>query len=187
MALAAATHHSAQPNAALRGQKTGTRAREEVEIEAHAGPWGQRAPSQGTRPTVLLDPEPQERLVEAARAPLVLPTLAMPSLAGAGGEAVDAVTVAFLTWKAVEEKREDEQLLKMEEEKLNRQAKRVMEEDPEGWREAFGSDGVLCYWHPRSRRATWSLTPALWKRKKEETEEMDYGDYTAASVRSPST
>ena len=90
MALAAATHHSVQPNAALRGQKTGTRAREEVEIEAHAVPRGQRAPSQGMRPTVLLDPEPLARLVEAARAPLVLPTLAMQSLAGAGGEAVDA-------------------------------------------------------------------------------------------------
>ena len=39
-ALAAATHHSAQPNAALRGPETGTRAREEVEVVTHAAPRG---------------------------------------------------------------------------------------------------------------------------------------------------
>ena len=35
MALAAAAHHSAQPNAALRGQKPGTRAKEGVREERH--------------------------------------------------------------------------------------------------------------------------------------------------------
>ena len=35
MALAAAAHHSAQPNAALRGQKPGTRAKEGEVREEH--------------------------------------------------------------------------------------------------------------------------------------------------------
>ena len=43
------------------------------------------------------------------------------------------------------------------------------EEDPEGWREAYNSDGDLYYWHLRTRRTTWSLPPSsssLGKRRK---------------------
>ena len=53
------------------------------EVETHSGLPAQKTPSPGTRAAPLS--EPQERLEAAARVPVVPPTLAMPSLAGAGG------------------------------------------------------------------------------------------------------
>ena len=38
--------------------------------------------------------------------------------------------------------------------------KTMTEEDPGGWREAYDSDGDLCYWHLRTRRVTWTPPPS---------------------------
>ena len=61
---------------------------------------------------------------------------------------VDASTLAFLTRAVLEEKR------KAEVEKAAKKKLKTMteEEDPEGWREAYDSDGDLHYWHLRTRR-----------------------------------
>ena len=103
MALAAALHHSAGPwekkvemqqNAALRGQTTGTRAREEVVIATHDALRGQKHTT------------PPGRLRRSAGD--THPTLGLPVLAGASAEVVDASTLAFLTRAVLEEKRKDE-------------------------------------------------------------------------------
>ena len=59
MALAAAAHHSAQPNAALRGQKPGTRAKEGEVREEHQAPRGQTRLPPGMRPALLVEVQPQ--------------------------------------------------------------------------------------------------------------------------------
>ena len=110
----------------------------------------------------------RERLEAAARVSVVHPTLAMPSLAGAGGEAVNASTVAFLSREAVQERMAEEskkkEAKKLEEEQ---QAMRVEEEDPSGWQQALVSDGVqYYYWHRRTRRAVWTLPAFASKRKR---------------------
>ena len=57
MALSAATHHSAQQNAAPWGPKTGARAEEEVEEQAtHGGLRAQKTPPPGERPGILAEP-----------------------------------------------------------------------------------------------------------------------------------
>ena len=59
MAFGVAAHHSAQQHAALRGPKTGTRAREgEVHVKYDA-PRRQTTPHPGVRPGSLFDPGPQ--------------------------------------------------------------------------------------------------------------------------------
>ena len=62
-ALAAATHHSAQQNAAPRGPKTGTRAREVEEQVPHVGLRAQKTPPPGERPSLR---SPRRREVTAA-------------------------------------------------------------------------------------------------------------------------
>ena len=79
----------------------------------------------GQWPGLLTQLAPQERPEAALRVSVVLLTLAMPSLAGAGGEAVDSGTLSFLSRKVVEERKEEE-ANKVEE---KRQAMRVKEAD----------------------------------------------------------
>ena len=148
MALAAATHHSVQPNAALWGQKTGTRAREEVEIETHAVPRGQRAPSQGCGQQSCW-------------------TLSRRSASWRRHEPHWCFRPLPYSHSRVRAARRSMQ---------RRRTPRV------GGRPLAAT--VSCV---TGTVAVGSLTPALWKRKKEETEETDYGDHTAASVRSLST
>ena len=59
MALAAAAHHSAQPNAALRGQKPGTRAKEGEVREEHQALRGQTRLPPGMRLALLVEVQPQ--------------------------------------------------------------------------------------------------------------------------------
>ena len=97
MALAAATHDSAQQNAAPRGPKTGARAREVEEQVSHVGLRAQKTPPPVERPGILPEPSPQRS--DRSRRHFSgdgLPQLALPSLAGVAGEAVDAAALAFL-------------------------------------------------------------------------------------------
>ena len=75
VALAAALHHSAFPwekkvemqqKAALRGQTTRTRAREEVVNATHDALLGQNTPPPGARPGILAEPGPQRSEQPAA-------------------------------------------------------------------------------------------------------------------------
>ena len=126
MALAAATHHSAQQNAAPRGPKTGARARVGVEHEQHDGLRAQKPPLPGERPGCLVDPVPQrsDRTVRRSAGDS-LPTPGLPVLAGASGEAVDAFTLSFLTAKALEDKRKEEVARK----EAQKEAKRRKKQD----------------------------------------------------------
>ena len=93
------------------------------------------------------------------------PTLGLPVLAEVSGEQVDAASLTYFRgeakmqedWKARQAKKQEEQ--------------RQAEEDPDGWQQAIGSDGVQYFWHRRTRRAVWALpssasTKARKKRKK---------------------
>ena len=110
MALAAATHHSAQP-----------RAKEGVEGETNDAPRRPKPPLPGTRPEPLEEvSEPQVRAatvgyVAAAGAPL----LAVPSLGG--GDAIDDTSVHFLLEMALLSPEEVEQLRRAERRKLARE------------------------------------------------------------------
>ena len=66
MALATVEHHSYGPTAndALRGQKTVTRAGEVEERELHDAPRRQKPPPPGTRPTPLVEVQPQGVMVQ---------------------------------------------------------------------------------------------------------------------------
>ena len=119
MELATALHHSAQRVEAPR---------EGVEGEKDVGLRAQKAPLQGTRPGVLLDPEPQVRAatvgyVAAAGAPL----LTVPSLGG--GDAMDDTSVHFLLEMALLSPEEVEQLRKAERRKLAREEKERKEKE----------------------------------------------------------
>ena len=92
MVLAESTHH-----ATPRGQKEMARTREEVESETRNVPRGQTTPPLGMRSGVLLYPEPQDAARGDGSSPTGSSDPAMPSLAGAGGEAVDAANHASLT------------------------------------------------------------------------------------------
>ena len=99
MELAAALHHSAQR---VEGPREG---------ELHEGPRAQKRPLPGMRPGLPPEPEPHVRAATVGRVAAGdgLPTLAMPSLAGAAGEVVEGGTLAFLTRQAVEDKRKAKQ------------------------------------------------------------------------------
>ena len=80
MALAAATHHSAQQYGAPRGQKPATKAREGEVRELHHGLRAQERPLPGTRPAGLAEPrgdvvQVQRHVVGGAPS---LPTLVVP-------------------------------------------------------------------------------------------------------------
>ena len=102
--VATAGHHSFGPtaSAAPRDQTTGTSAVEEVVNSTHDAPRGQNTPPPGVRLCILAEPGPQ-RSDRSRRHPSGdgMPTLALPSLAGSAGEAVDGVALAFLTSRAL--------------------------------------------------------------------------------------
>ena len=110
MALAAATHNSAQQYAALRGQKTGTGASEEEVHETNDALRGLKRSPPGERPGILAEPGPQ-RSDRSRRHSSGdgMPTLALPSLARSVGEAVDGAALAFLTSRALAAQKEEEQ------------------------------------------------------------------------------
>ena len=109
MALVAASHHSAQQNAAPRGPKTGARAREVEEQVTHVGLRAQKTPPPGERPGILPEPLPQRSDRSRRRfSGDGLAQLAMPSLAGAAGEAVDAAALAFLISQSVAAKEHED-------------------------------------------------------------------------------
>ena len=95
MALATAAHHSAQPDEALRRQRT-ARAREVEEQDQHEALRRQMAPPLGMRPGVLQDPAPQGRVGQHSGIgyELVL-ALDVPVLQMAE-QPVDASALAFL-------------------------------------------------------------------------------------------
>ena len=118
MALAAALHHSAGPKeimvelqqyAALRGQNTGARAREEVVQDAHVALRGQRTPPPGVRPGSLVDAGPQRSGRTVRRSSGKDPLLVVASLADASADGVDAATLSFLTASALEARRKEEE------------------------------------------------------------------------------
>ena len=123
MALAAALHHSAGPKekkvelqqyAALRGQNTGARAREEVVQVAHVALRRQKTPPPGVRPGSLVDPGPQRSDRTVRRSSGKDPLLVVASLADASADGVDAATLSFLTASTLEARRKEEE----EEERL---------------------------------------------------------------------
>ena len=95
MALATAAHHSAQPDEALRRQRT-ARAKEVEEQDQHEASGRQKAPPPGMRPGVLQDPAPKGRVGQHSGIgyELVL-ALDVPVLQKAE-QPVDASSLAFL-------------------------------------------------------------------------------------------
>ena len=83
-------------------------------------------------------------------------TLAMPSLAGAAGEVVDAGTLAFLTRQAVEDKTKAKQAKETAEaEKL--EAEQLEQRLPGDWVPCAAPDGRTYFWHRSSGRSRWAL------------------------------
>ena len=125
MALAAALHHSAGPKekkvelqlyAALRGQHTGARAREEVVHDAHDAPREPKTPPPGVRPGSLAEPAPQRSDRSLRGSSGETPLLGVPSLADPSAEASDGRTLRFLLTKALAlKKEEDEERRKVQE------------------------------------------------------------------------
>ena len=120
MALAEKLHHSAyrthlpkkeevEQDLALRGQ-TKASAREGEVHEKDDASRSQSTPHPGERPGLPLEPGPQrsDRTVRHSSGDS-LPQLAMPSLAGAAGEAVDSATLAFLLSQSLAAKKHEEQ------------------------------------------------------------------------------
>ena len=90
MALAECLHHSAQ-------RPVEARAREVEEQDKNNASRRQKAPPPGMHPGVLKEPEVQGSLVAPLRPGSgAAPGLALPSLIGASGEAVDASSLAVL-------------------------------------------------------------------------------------------
>ena len=149
-----------QQCAALRGQNTGARAREEVVHDAHDALRGPKTPPPGRRPGSLAEPAPQRSDRSLRRSSRETPLLGVPLLADPSAEASDRRTLRFLLTEALAPKEEeDEERRKVaEQEKLKTMTDE--EEDPAGWREAHDSDGDLHYWRLRTRRVTWSLPPS---------------------------
>ena len=110
MALAGATHH-----AAPRRQKPVSAIREVEEQVSHVGLREQKTPPPGERPGILPEPLPQRS--DRSRRHFSgdgLPQLAMPSLVGAAGEAVDAAALAFLLSQSLAAKEHEDQKKRQE-------------------------------------------------------------------------
>ena len=113
MAVAAALHHSAQRGAgpatysAPRGQTTAT----EGEVrEPNNAPRSQKPPLPGEHPGVLKEPEVQGLPVALLRPGSgAAPGLALPSLAGASGEGMDASSLAVLLRLSLAAQKEEEE------------------------------------------------------------------------------
>ena len=126
MALAAATHHSAQQNAAPRGPKTGARAREGVEHEQHDGLRAQKPPLPGVRPGSLFDPGPQRSDRTVRHSAGDAPLLVVPALRGDDG--VDGTTLRFLLEQNLSLKKKQEEEEK-ERELKEKKAQKVKREE----------------------------------------------------------
>ena len=129
MALAAATHHTAQRNGAPRSQTTATRAREVEEHETNDALWRQTAPPPGARPGILVEPVPQRSDRTVRYSSGVTPLLAVPSLAG--GDGADDTAVAFLVRQTL-----------LEREKVKRKEKEQEQEKQEKKEEVLCSLGA---------------------------------------------
>ena len=108
MSLAAATHHSAQPNAAERGLKMGTGASEEEVHETNDALRGLKRPPPG-EPSILAEPGPQRSDRSLRHSSGNAPLLVVATLAAAAADGVDAATLAFLTDRALEARRKEGQ------------------------------------------------------------------------------
>ena len=110
MALAENLHHSHQ----------------KAEGCEHEGPRAPKtARATGARPGVLQKPEPQEGAVTDGYVAAPVPSLAVPLLAGAAGDAVDARTLSFLLAKSVAARKKDEEEKEMEQLRAKHKAKKV--------------------------------------------------------------
>ena len=123
MALAAATHNSAQPNAALRGQKMGNGASEEEVHETNDALRGLKRPHPGERPGNLAEPGPQRSDRSLRHSSGNAPLLVVATLAAAAADGVDAATLAFLTVCVLEDRRKEEQEEKEKEKKAKEKEK----------------------------------------------------------------
>ena len=133
MELAAALHHSRDggpgSHNALRGQKAASSG-EKVENETHNVLRHQTTPPPGERPGILAEPGLQRSDRSLRRsAGDSLPTLALPSLAGSAGEAVDSFSLRFLTAATLAARRKEEEEEAKEQERLKElEAKKLQEE-----------------------------------------------------------
>ena len=120
-------------------------------------PTGTEDSSTGGAEEILAEPGPQRSDRSQRHFPGdTHPTLDLPVLAGESGEVVDASALASLTRAVLEEKRKAE-VEKAAKEKLKTMTEEEEEEeDPEGWREAYDSEGDLYFWHLRTRLTTWA-------------------------------
>ena len=113
MAVAAALHHSAQRGAGPAGTDDGHRGR-----EPNNAPRSQKPPLPGEHPGVLKEPEVQGLPVAPPRPGSgAAPGLALPSLAGASGEDMDASSLAVLLRLSLAAQKEEEKAAKAAEEK----------------------------------------------------------------------
>ena len=100
MALAENLHHS----------------RQKVEGGAHEGPRAQKTVRvTGARPGVLKELEPQGRTVTDGYVAVPVPSLAVPLLARAAGEAVDSSSLRYITASALRQKEEEERQKELKE------------------------------------------------------------------------
>ena len=110
------------------------------------------------------------------------PSISMPVLACRASEVVDSASLAYLLAQSLAAKEQEEKKkmaedkekvlrAKRQEKEKKLEAAKEEEEDPDGWLQAFDSDGDLYHWHRRTRRAKWSPPSASGKRKKKKEEE----------------
>ena len=167
-AVVSALHHSCDVGPvlyeALRGHKKTTEGEVE-EHETHAGLRAQTAPPPGKRPGILPEPGPQrsDRTVRRSSGDS-LPTLALPSLAGSAGEAVDSSALRFVTARALEAKRKEEEEEEEEERKKQEQEAKEFNKLLLERLTAAGQRGL-------ERRLNSSAASSKRKKKEEEEEE----------------
>ena len=136
MAVAEATHHSFHED-----KKTATATRERVEHEPYC--------ATGTKASTSVDAVGHSLRHSSGDG---LPTLALPSLAGSAGEAVDGAALSFLTAQALEAKR-----------KARRKAAKRQQAGPgapvDEWlpRAAPCRGGTPYFWNPRTCQVRWTL------------------------------
>ena len=100
MALAENLHHS----------------RQKVEGGTHEGLRAQKTVrATSARPGILMEVEPQGRTVTDGYVAVPMPSLAVPLLAGAAGEAVDSSSLRYLTAAALRLREEEERQKRLEE------------------------------------------------------------------------
>ena len=163
MALAETLHHSAQKvmeeHTALRGPKKAS-AGEEVVNELHYALREPTTPPPGERLGCLVDPGLQrsDRTVRRSAGD-GLPTLGLPVLAGASGEAVDDSTLAFLTRVTLEERRKDEVEKAKEKEKQKAATAKELVVMPRvgEWVELVDDTGETYYFNPQLGVTRWTM------------------------------